>query len=60
MTHDEVIALMKTATTVEEWETCKKQVLDSCGGKYPDYWYNDIILSGIDQFQVSAATISNL
>lgn len=44
MTKQEVIDLMRSSKTEEEWnENCEK-VKEAHGGQYPDYWFASIII----------------
>jgi len=46
MDKSEVIALMESSKSDNEWnENCDK-VKDACNG-YPDYWYREIVMSGL-------------
>ncbi len=47
MTQDQVVSLMKTSRSKAEWNRNCDQVKKAHGGKYPDYWYSAIVLSGI-------------
>jgi len=58
MNREEVIALMKISKSETEWNANCDKVKEACGG-YPDYWYPDIIGSGLadrvsESFSVSA------
>jgi hypothetical protein len=46
MTKTEVIELMKSASSEEDWNNKCDQVKSACGG-YPDYWFAEIIASGL-------------
>lgn len=43
----EVIELMKSSQSQEEWEANEKKVLEEFDGYYPRYWYEEIIASGL-------------
>ena len=56
MNKKEVIELMKSSKTEEEWNSNTQKVRDSCGG-YPDFWFAEIIASGlIDRTALHGAT----
>lgn len=46
MTQDEVIKLMESSKSEEEWNTNCDTVKNAFGGNYPDYWFVVIILGG--------------
>jgi len=46
MTEQEVVALMESSTTEQEWNTNCDKVKRACGD-YPAFWYQTIILSGL-------------
>lgn len=46
MTKQEAIDLMKTSTNNDEWDANCDKVKDAFLG-YPDWWYKEIILSGL-------------
>lgn len=46
MSREEVIELMKSSKTEKEWNNNCDKVKKSCNG-YPDFWYSEIILSGL-------------
>jgi len=47
MTKNEVKKLMESSKTIAEWnENCDK-VKSSHNGQYPDFWYKEIVLSGL-------------
>lgn len=46
MTEQEVVALMKTSKSEEEWNANCDKVKATCGG-YPDFWYSAVIMSGL-------------
>jgi hypothetical protein len=46
MTKTEVIELIKSASSEEDWNNKCDQVKSACGG-YPDYWFAEIIASGL-------------
>ena len=46
MEKQEVIALMESSKSDEEWNANCDKVKKAYGG-YPDYWYAEIVLSGL-------------
>jgi hypothetical protein len=46
MTEKEVVELMSSAKSEEEWDANCDKVKRACGG-YPEFWYQAIILSGL-------------
>jgi hypothetical protein len=46
MNKDEVIALMSTSKSEEEWNNNCDEVKRRCGG-YPSFWYSTIVISGL-------------
>lgn len=47
MDKETVIALMRSSSTAQEWnENCRK-VKKAMGGVYPDFWYAEILASGL-------------
>ena len=57
MNRDEVIALMESSKSEDEWNGNCDKVKDACGG-YPDFWYSAIIQSGLAQ-KVARAAVSH-
>lgn len=47
MDKNEVINLMKSSKSHQEWNANCDTVKKAHGGGYPDYWYQEIILSGL-------------
>jgi hypothetical protein len=47
MTQKEVIDLMKSSKNPQEWNANCKTVKDSNDNNYPNYWYAEVILSGL-------------
>lgn len=45
MSKEEVIALMETSKSEEEWDANCDIVKERCDG-YPDFWYTTMITSG--------------
>lgn len=46
MNEDEVVALMKSATSESDWNAKADKVKAACGG-YPQFWFDAIVLSGL-------------
>lgn len=46
MTEAEVVALMESSKSEEEWNENCDAVKRQCGG-YPPFWYTAIIISGL-------------
>lgn len=46
MTREEVIALMESSQSEQEWNDNCDKVKKACSG-YPDFWYPAVILSGL-------------
>jgi len=46
MTEQEVVALMKSSKSKEEWSKNADAVIAACKG-YPSFWFSAIILSGV-------------
>jgi hypothetical protein len=42
----EVITLMESSKSENEWNNNCGKVKEACNG-YPDYWYREIIMSGL-------------
>ncbi len=52
MSKQEIIDLMKSSTSHQEWnENCHK-VMKQNAGLLPDWWYDEMIASGIKAFTV--------
>jgi hypothetical protein len=47
MTKNEVVELMKSSRSEHEWNLNCDKVQEAFGGQYPDFWYAEIILSGL-------------
>lgn len=47
MTQNEVVELMQTSKTEDEWNGNCDKVKKAFGGQYPDFWFSAIILSGV-------------
>lgn len=46
MEKNEAIELMKSSTSKDDWNKKCDQVKAASGG-YPDWWYSEVILSGL-------------
>lgn len=46
MTEAEVVALMESSKSEDEWNDNCDRVKRACGG-YPSFWYKAIIISGL-------------
>lgn len=46
MNRQEVVALMESSKSEDEWDANCDKVKRACGG-YPDFWYSAIVLSGL-------------
>lgn len=46
MNKREVIELMKTSKSEDDWNSNCDKVKKACQG-YPDFWYEEIVLSGV-------------
>ena len=47
MTQEEVINLMKSSKNPQEWNANCNKVKESNDNNYPNYWYAEVILSGL-------------
>lgn len=47
MTRDEVVVLMAGSKTVDEWNANCDTVKRDNDGVYPDYWFEEILHSGL-------------
>ena len=47
MNRNEVVELMKSSVSEDEWNANSRKVKEAFGGGYPDFWYHAIIQSGI-------------
>jgi hypothetical protein len=43
----DVLALIKTSTTPEEWADNLRKIREANGGTYPDFWYDAVVFSGL-------------
>lgn len=46
MTEQEVVDLMESSQTEQEWNNNATKVKQACGG-YPAFWFKAIVLSGL-------------
>lgn len=46
MTQNEVVELMKSSKSEQEWNDNCDEVKKKCGG-YPEFWYGAIVISGV-------------
>lgn len=46
MSESEVVSLMESSRTAEQWDDNADKVKAACDG-YPDFWYEAIIVSGV-------------
>ena len=53
-TRREIIALMESSTSKEEWSANCRKVKQLCGGGYPIYWHEDVNMPGGVWSRVSA------
>lgn len=54
MTKQEVLNLMKSSKSISDWESKCKIVKSAHNGKYPDYWYREIILKDLKNVSIEA------
>jgi hypothetical protein len=47
MSGKEVIALLETSKCEKEWNFNCNKVKESFGGRYPGFWYEVVIMSGL-------------
>ena len=47
MTEAQVVALMQSSTSAQEWNDNCDKVKRSYGGQYPEFWFSAIMLSGV-------------
>lgn len=47
MTQQEVVVLMQSSKTEQEWNENCDLVKAAYGGDYPQFWFGTIILSGV-------------
>lgn len=47
MTRDEVVTLMESSKSENEWNDNCDKVKAAFGGEYPEFWFNSIILTGL-------------
>lgn len=46
MNEEQVVALMESATSSQDWNAKADQVKKACGG-YPPFWFKAIVISGL-------------
>jgi len=46
MTKEEVVQLMESSQTAEDWDTNADKVKAACNG-YPSFWFPTIVMSGL-------------
>lgn len=46
MNEEQVVALMKSSKSDQEWNDNCDKVKKECGG-YPSFWYSAIVMSGV-------------
>lgn len=47
MNREEVVKLMQSSKSEQEWNANADKVKAACDGNYPSFWYEAIILSGV-------------
>lgn len=47
MGKNQAIELMKSSTSKEDWNNKCDQVKAANGGQYPEWWYAEIVISGL-------------
>ena len=47
MSEEEVVALMKSSRSDDEWNANAARVKAAYGGRYPAFWFPAIMLSGV-------------
>lgn len=47
MTEQEVVSLMSSSTSEDEWNDNCDRVKAAFGNDYPDWWYGKVIASGV-------------
>lgn len=47
ITRDEVLSLMASSKSPEQWDLNADIVKQLHNNQYPDYWFNDMIMSGL-------------
>lgn len=52
MNEQEVVALMKSSASEDEWNKNCDKVKAACGG-YPKFWFKAVVLSGVAQETLS-------
>jgi hypothetical protein len=44
---EDLIRIMESSNSKKEWNKNCKRVKMSCGGRFPKWWYREILVSGI-------------
>lgn len=52
MSREDVVNLMESATSPDDWNAKCDQVKKACGG-YPPFWFDAIVLSGLSARKAS-------
>lgn len=47
MTRDDVMTLMQSSQSNDDWNANTRKVKAAFGGQYPEFWYEDFIASGL-------------
>lgn len=47
MTKDEVISLLRTTRSEQQWNDACDKIKQAFGGKYPDWWFLEVLASGL-------------
>jgi hypothetical protein len=47
MNREQVVALMSGSKTEAEWNSNCAKVKEACGGDYPSFWYEAIVMAGV-------------
>lgn len=47
MTRDQVVTLMKSSHSEDEWNANCDKIKKAFGGRYPDFWYKAIVMGGV-------------
>ena len=49
MTEEQVVELMKSSKSGEEWDANCEKVKEAFGGDYPTFWYSALIASDVPE-----------
>ena len=49
LTRTEVVSLMQSSSSEQDWSTNCDLVKSMSGGRYPEFWYQAILVSGVGQ-----------